>query len=499
VAERHQNSAVERPAVGAGAVRDGAVERPAVRAGAVRDGALDDAAARLLVERGRIGLGVTLIALAVLWATDVSLDPQVAQALTIITLFQAVCALLGLLALRFVTGRRPAAAIPIAVLAAIFASGVWSDVVSNNPQGTGLSALVGCMISATLMPWGPTFQTLLVLVTAIPAGLSIWLCTGSLASVGYAVGPGAIVLFASISVAHAFERARRERARVEAELRVLQAVSLEVGAASDPESALTIVLRRICEATGWALGQAWAPTGNGEVLTSTAWWSSDAALAHFRRENCAFAFAAGVGLPGRVWSSGQPAWIPDVAEDPNFPRADLARQAGLSGAMAIPVLADGAVIAVLVFFVRARQDEDGRLMDLFAGAAVQLGAVIQRKRAERLAEEEAQASASLVEIGRALSTHLGKPDMLERVTSLAVGALGCDWSATFLWDDARGTLALVASSGIASAVAAELGAAPIAADGLGLTEPVAAGRAVEFRDVARASDVPPLLRRKGAG
>jgi signal transduction histidine kinase len=337
-----------------------------------------------------------------------------------------------------------------------------------------------------------------VLVTAIPAGLSIWLCTGSFASLGYAVGPGAIVLLASISVAHAFERARRERARVEAELRVLQAVSVEVGAASDPESALTAVLRRFCEATGWVLGQAWTPAANGDVLTSTAWWSNDTRLTGFRAENLAFTFASGIGLPGRVWASGQPAWIADVRDDPNFPRAALARRAGLSGAMAIPVLADGDVIAVLEFFVRERHAEDARLMQLFAGAAMQLGVVIQRKRAERLAEEEAQTAAALVEVGRALSTHLGKPDMLERVTALAVGALGCDWSATFLWDDASGTLQPVASSGLPSAVAGELGASPLAADGFGLTGPVAAGRVGEVRDVARTQDAPPLLRRIGA-
>src|SRR5207248_4485836 len=29
------------------------------------------------------------------------------------------------------------------------------------------------------------------------------------------------------------------------------------------------------------------------------------------------------------------------------------------------------------------------------------------------------------------------PDMLQRLNALAVTALGCDWSATFLWDDRR--------------------------------------------------------------
>ncbi|MEO6028125.1 MAG: GAF domain-containing sensor histidine kinase [Candidatus Binatia bacterium] len=479
VPERHQNSAVQ----------SGPSALPSVQ-----DGALDAATTRLLIERSRVGLGITLGALMVLWATDVSLDPEIVTALTLITLFQAVCVAAGFAALPLVRTRRAAAAVPILVLTGIFAAGVWSDVVSDNPQGTGLSALVTCMISATLMPWGVWFQTAMVVATAIPGALSVWLCTGSLASLGYAVGPGSIVLLASISVAHAFERARRERARVEAELRVLQSVSLEVGAAADPESALTIVLRRICEASGWLVGQAWTPAPNGEILACAAWWSGDATLAAFHAENRVFTFARGVGLPGRVWATGQPAWIEDVQHEPNFPRAALAQRAALSGAMALPVLADGDVIAVLEFFVRERHAEDDRLMDLFAGAAMQLGAVIQRKRAERLAEEEAQTSAALVEVGQALSTHLGQPDMLERVTGLAVAALGCDWSATFLWDDAVGTLRLVASSGIQDAMRAALAARPISGDGFALTGPVHSGRVAEIPDVRRASDAPPLLR-----
>ena len=476
MAERHQSNA-SRP------VRPHRPEPNADR---------DEAATRLLRERVRIALWIVLTALAVLWATDATFNTDVVVPLSAITVLQASFVALGFLALGRAHTRRALATIPLVVIGGNFASGVVSDVISSNAQGVGLSAIVTCMISATLMPWGVWFQSAMVLVSAILGALSVWLVTGSLATLGYAAGPGAIVLLASISVAHAFERAREERMRVEDELRLLQTVSLEVGAAADPDSALAIVLQRICEGSGWIIGQAWTLRPDQSALECTAWWSGDPCGTPFHAASQRLVFAPGVGLPGQIWVTKRPAWIADVRGEPDFARASDASAAGLTAAMGMPVLADGEVIAVLEFFVRAYHHGDERLIARFAGAAVQLGTVIQRKRAERAlalakrkADEEAQIAAALVEVGQILSTHLGRTDMLERMSNVAAAALRCDWSAVFLSDDAQGSMQLVAAAGVPAELLEALTAAPLPADGFFPVATARPGDLTEVTDVSR--------------
>jgi signal transduction histidine kinase/CheY-like chemotaxis protein len=93
-------------------------------------------------------------------------------------------------------------------------------------------------------------------------------------------------------------------------------------------------------------------------------------------------FAPGVGLVGRVWASGEPAWIPDVTRDDNFPRARAAAREGLHGAFAIPIRLWGDVHGVIEFFSREVRQLDRELLATMASISSQIGQFIARRRAE---------------------------------------------------------------------------------------------------------------------
>jgi len=170
---------------------------------------------------------------------------------------------------------------------------------------------------------------------------------------------------------------------IDSELRLLHAITMAISAADSFSGAMGAVLSRICEATGWVLGQAWVRRmGSGELECSPAWHSRAPGLGPFRAVTEAMTFDLGVGLPGQVWATQQRAWVNDVTVEPAFQRAAAARQAGLKAGFFVPVMAEGQVVSVLEFFVTEVRPEDDRLLTLVTGLALQLGSIIERKRIE---------------------------------------------------------------------------------------------------------------------
>jgi len=164
------------------------------------------------------------------------------------------------------------------------------------------------------------------------------------------------------------------------QLNLLQTITMEVAAAGDIGSALEIVLRRVCEKTNWALGQAWLPNKQKTLLEcGPVWLCGGPELADFRATSEKNQFPPGIGLPGRVWEAKAPAWIEDVREDPNFPRFAAARALGLKAAVGIPILSGDQVIAVIEFFMREPRNENEQLVKVIAAVAAQLDLVMERK------------------------------------------------------------------------------------------------------------------------
>ena len=187
-------------------------------------------------------------------------------------------------------------------------------------------------------------------------------------------------------------RSAIERRQAHEQLDLLQTITMEVEGANDLSSALEVVMRRVCEKTGWVIGQAWMPRYDSTVLDcSPAWFSVAAGLENFRKYSEATIFSPGVGLPGRVWLSKQAVWVQDVTLDPNFPRIQVAGEVGLKAALGIPILSGDEVLAVVEFFMREPRREDERLVKVITAVAAQLGLVIERKRAEQMLRQNESA------------------------------------------------------------------------------------------------------------
>ncbi|HKA05843.1 MAG TPA: MASE1 domain-containing protein [Gemmataceae bacterium] len=143
------------------------------------------------------------------------------------------------------------------------------------------------------------------------------------------------------------------------------------------------ILEEICIELDWDVGEVWhLDRGAGVLRCIQIWHRPERAVPYFLPASQEMTFAPSQGLPGRVWSSGAPAWIPDVTADTNFPRARAAVKDGLRGGFAFPILLSGEVLGVIEFFSREVRPPDRRLLQLFAAVGSQVGQFIERKRAE---------------------------------------------------------------------------------------------------------------------
>ena len=176
-----------------------------------------------------------------------------------------------------------------------------------------------------------------------------------------------------------------QRKRAEAESQLLQHLTLEIIAKKDFQTALEVTLSGICQFTGWDYGEVWIPLADGEVLVcSPAWYSSLDGLTEFRECSEKISFALGIGFPGRVWGHQRPEWIWDIflEQEAHFVRKYPAMECGLRAGLAIPVSANANVVAIMVFFMRAPNDQDQQLVGLIGAIAMQLGSLMLRKRDE---------------------------------------------------------------------------------------------------------------------
>jgi GAF domain len=139
-------------------------------------------------------------------------------------------------------------------------------------------------------------------------------------------------------------------------LAVEHAVASILAETSSSAEAYPRLLEAIADALGWEFGAVWegAPGPAAFVRCTETWCAHEAPrLSEFARTSRGTALPPGHGLPGRVWSSGVPAWIADVQYDPNFPRSAAAVEAGLRAGFCFPIRTARGVLGAIELLLSA--------------------------------------------------------------------------------------------------------------------------------------------------
>jgi PAS domain S-box-containing protein len=174
-----------------------------------------------------------------------------------------------------------------------------------------------------------------------------------------------------------------ERKRAERRTAAQNAVTRVLAESESPDEALPGILSAICSDLEWSVGSVWLVEPDERVLRCRHFHAQPGVRAPaFRKETLARTFAEGQGLPGRVWASRTPLWIPEILRDTNFPRAKVADKEGLHSAFSFPILAGREVVGTVEFFSPTIQEPDAELLAVMAGAGTQIGQFVRRKKAE---------------------------------------------------------------------------------------------------------------------
>ena len=190
------------------------------------------------------------------------------------------------------------------------------------------------------------------------------------------------------------ERGRAEKAarQLANETRLLYAAAAVAAQTESFDDALQQCVDIVCEYVDWPIGHLYVPTADEGVLAPTSVWhlNDPQRFQAFRDVTERTRFKPGEGLPGRVFSSGEPAWIANVQEDDNFPRARMAEDIGVRGAFGFPVKIGTETVAVLEFFTDKAMKADPHILSVMQMVGSQIGRVLDRERSRAALVQQAE-------------------------------------------------------------------------------------------------------------
>jgi PAS domain S-box-containing protein len=153
--------------------------------------------------------------------------------------------------------------------------------------------------------------------------------------------------------------------------------------------AMPNLLEAICRGLRWQFGAYWNHSPVAEMLCCTETWCDPGLAATAFDSLCRqLPVTRGFGIAGRVWQSGKPEWIADIAASAEYPLSQAALTAGLHGAFAVPILFEGRCLAVIEFFHREIRPADPELLAMMTSICSQMARFLQHKETEEALARE---------------------------------------------------------------------------------------------------------------
>jgi PAS domain S-box-containing protein len=201
------------------------------------------------------------------------------------------------------------------------------------------------------------------------------------------------------------------------------AVARHMASPQSLHEAIRGIIQVMCERLDWACGARWSLDEAENRLHCVETWSlADNAIREFLDASARATFVPGrSGLIREVLATGNSVWIDDVTARPDFLRAELARAAGLRGAVALPVIVGDRVLGAMEFFGREVRHRDEWLLDVTLAVGQQIGQLMLRRQAESATRESEARFRSLTELS---SDWYWEQDEELRFTAMSGGVIG---------------------------------------------------------------------------
>ena len=189
-----------------------------------------------------------------------------------------------------------------------------------------------------------------------------------------------------------------ERKLAQQRARAQSAVSRALVESPGKVDVMPRVLKVIGEQLELQIGVYWVIDRDADVLRVQAFWSQlgeeSAALERGIRE---LTLGRGRGIPGRVWATGTPVWIPDVTLEPLLPRASLFQASNIRGVIAFPVRGPDETLGVMEFLTSTVRVADEALLQTVSGLGNQLGQFLERRRIDNAIRRSEATHAAILE------------------------------------------------------------------------------------------------------